>query len=319
MRLIDSSISHTFATMDWRSAIMGFKAYLILERALSEHSVDAYLSDVKKLAHFLNAEETQKNPLTVVHEDISRFIGYVHDLGLGARTQARILSGIKAFYKYLLMENMVDDDPTRLIDGPKLGRKIPDVLSYDEISIMLDAIDLSTPQGHRNRAMLETLYACGLRVSELITLKISNFFPLEEYVKVTGKGDKERVVPMGAEAIAQNIYYMDHYRNTLDVKPGHEDFVYLNRRGRSLSRVMVFNIIKDLAEITGIEKKVSPHTFRHSFATHLVEGGADLRAVQDMLGHESITTTEIYTHIDASYLRETIMNFHPRNKKTRTN
>lgn len=298
---------------------MGFKAYLILERALSEHSVDAYLSDVSKLVRFLNSEDLQKSPLLVSHEDISLFIGYVHELGLGARTQARILSGIKAFYRYLLMENMVDDDPTRLIDGPKIGRKIPAVLSYDEISVMMDAIDLSTAHGHRNRAMLETLYACGLRVSELITLKISNFFPEEEFIKVTGKGDKERIVPMGAEAIVQNKYYMDHYRNTIDVKPGQEDFLYLNRRGRSLSRVMVFNIIKDLAEKTGIQKKVSPHTFRHSFATHLVEGGADLRAVQDMLGHESITTTEIYTHIDASYLRETIMNFHPRNKKPSTN
>lgn len=305
--------------MDWKSAIKGFRAYLVLERALSENSVDAYISDVTKLATFLTQNENTKGPLVLVSSDISEFLGYVHDLGLGGRTQARILSGIKAFYKYLLMENMINDDPSRMIEGPKLGRKIPDVLSYEEITVLLAAIDLSTPQGHRNRAMLETLYACGLRVSELVNLKLSEFYPDQEYIKVTGKGNKERIVPMGAEAITQNQYYIEHYRSTLKIKEGQEDFIYLNRRGSALSRVMVFNIIKDLVALTGIEKKVSPHTFRHSFATHLVEGGADLRAVQDMLGHESITTTEIYTHIDASYLRETIVNFHPRSKKSWAN
>ena len=302
--------------MDWKSAIRGFKAYLVLERALSDNSVEAYISDVTKLASFLAQSDDSKGPLILVASDISEFLGYVHDLGLGGRTQARILSGVKAFYKYLLMENMINDDPSRMIEGPKLGRKIPDVLSYEEIGTLLSAIDLSTPQGHRNRAMLETLYACGLRVSELVNLKLSQFYPDQEYIKVTGKGDKERIVPMGAEAITQNLYYIEHYRSTLKIKEGQEDFIYLNSRGSSLSRVMVFNIIKALVALTGIEKKVSPHTFRHSFATHLVEGGADLRAVQDMLGHESITTTEIYTHIDASYLRETIINFHPRSKKS---
>ena len=311
--------SPTFGVMDWKSAIKGFRAYLVLERALSENSVDAYISDVTKLATFLTQNENTKGPLVLVSSDISEFLGYVHDLGLGGRTQARILSGIKAFYKYLLMENMINDDPSRMIEGPKLGRKIPDVLSYEEITVLLAAIDLSTPQGHRNRAMLETLYACGLRVSELVNLKLSEFYPDQEYIKVTGKGNKERIVPMGAEAITQNQYYIEHYRSTLKIKEGQEDFIYLNRRGSALSRVMVFNIIKDLVALTGIEKKVSPHTFRHSFATHLVEGGADLRAVQDMLGHESITTTEIYTHIDASYLRETIVNFHPRSKKSWAN
>jgi len=294
---------------------MGFRAYLVLERALSEHSIDAYLRDIKKLAQYLQLSENTKGPLELVHNDLNDFIKYIYELGLGGRTQARMLSGIKAFYKYLLLENMIDHDPAQLIQGPKLGRKIPEVLSFEEIDMILSAIDLSDPQGHRNRAMLETLYACGLRVSELINLKISNFYHEVEYIKVTGKGDKERIVPMGAEAIKQNLYYLENYRASLDIKPGYEDFLYLNRRGRSLSRVMIFNIIKDLAAKAGITKTVSPHTFRHSFATHLVEGGADLRAVQDMLGHVSITTTEIYTHIDTKYLRETIMNFHPRNKK----
>jgi len=305
--------------MDWKSAILGFKAYLSLERALSENSVEAYLRDVRGLATFLNNEENQIPPLAVTHTHIETFVRNIYETGLGKRTQARMLSGVKAFYKYLLVENMIDDDPTRMMEGPKLGRKIPDVLSYEEINMILNAIDLSEPQGHRNRAMLETLYACGLRVSELIGLKISQFYHEVEYIKVTGKGDKERIVPMGAEAIAQNLYYMEHYRSTLNIKPGHEDFLYLNRRGKALSRVMIFTIIKNLTEKAGIQKNVSPHTFRHSFATHLVEGGADLRAVQDMLGHESITTTEIYTHIDTKFLRDTIMNYHPRNKKVSHN
>jgi len=300
--------------MDWKSAIMGFKAFLVLERALSENSIDAYIRDVSKLVEFLNIKEIEKGPLAISQEEVQQFIKYIYELGLGDRTQARILSGIRAFYKYLLVENLVNDDPTELLEGPKLRRKIPDVLSYEEIQQMLDAIDLSEPQGHRNRAMLETLYACGLRVSELINIKISQFYIEEEYLKVTGKGNKERIVPIGAEAIKQNLYYIDHYRNHQKIKEGCEDFLYLNRRGRYLTRVMIFTIIKNLAEKVGIKKKVSPHTFRHSFATHLVEGGADLRAVQDMLGHESITTTEIYTHIDRKYLRETIMKYHPLNK-----
>jgi len=306
--------SLTFTLMDWHSAIKGFSAYLILERGLSQNSVDAYISDIKKLGHYFSPPNPEKGPLHLISDDISHFLGYIHDLGLGPRSQARILSGVKAFYKYLLVENMINQDPSGLIEGPKLGRKIPEVLSYEEVSALLSAIDLSSPQGHRNRAMLETLYACGLRVSELVTLKMSNFFPEQEYIKVVGKGSKERIVPIGAEAITQNLYYMSHYRKEIKIKPDFEDFLYLNKRGKSLSRVMVFKIIKNLAALTGIQKKVSPHTFRHSFATHLVEGGADLRAVQDMLGHESITTTEIYTHIDTSYLRETILNFHPRAK-----
>ncbi len=301
--------------MDWKSAIIGFKAYLVLERSLSENSIDAYLRDVRKLVEYLELTEKEIGPLALGRIELEAFIKYIYDLGLGDRTQARMLSGIRAFYRYLLVENLLDEDPTELFEGPKLKRKIPDVLTYDEITTMLEAIDLSTDQGHRNRAMLETLYACGLRVSELTELKLSNFFSDEEYIKVVGKGNKERIVPMGRAAIKQNTYYLENYRNQLPIKPGYEDHFYLNRRGRSLSRVMVFMLIKALAARVGIQKNVSPHTFRHSFATHLVEGGADLRAVQDMLGHRSITTTEIYTHIDTRYLRTTIMECHPRNRK----
>lgn len=303
--------------MDWISAIKGFKAYLLLERALSQNSIEAYIRDVRKLAEYLHLAEKNTNPITLQNKDIEGYLKYINELGLGPKSQARMLSGIKAFYKFLLVENLRDDDPTQLLEGPKLSRKIPTVLSVDEIEAMLRSIDLSTPQGHRNRAMLETLYACGLRVSELVELKLSNFFAEEEYIKVTGKGNKERIVPMGAEAIQQNLYYLEHYRRHQVIKEASADHLYLNRRGSHLSRVMIFNIIKDSAEKAGIEKNVSPHTFRHSFATHLVEGGADLRAVQDMLGHVSITTTELYTHMSTKYLRETIMQYHPRNKQLR--
>jgi len=305
--------------MDWKSSIAGFRSYLILERSMSVHSIDAYIRDINKLREYIEIKEMTTNPVEVNYPLMQEFIAYLHNLGLGDRTQARILSGIRAYYKYLLVENVVDVDPTELIDGPKLSRKIPDVLSLEEINSILSVIDLSEDHGHRNRAMIETLYACGLRVTELITLRLSNFYHEEEYVKVLGKNNKERIVPIAPEAIKQNLMYINSYRNKLDIKEGHEDFVYLNRRGRGLSRVMVFMIIKDLVAKAGIQKKVSPHTFRHSFATHLVEGGADLRAVQDMLGHESITTTEIYTHIDRKYLRETIMRFHPRNRNTQNN
>jgi len=299
--------------MDWKSSIVGFKSYLILERSLSEHSIDAYIRDIRKLWEYLQLQDILHNPSELNYEDLQEFILYINKLGLGDRSQARIISGIKAFYKYLLVENLINDNPTELLEGPKLKRKIPDVLSFDEVNLILNGIDLSQETGHRNRAMLETLYACGLRVSELVTLRLSNFYPEVEFVKVIGKNNKERIVPIGHEAIQQNLYYIEHYRKNLKIKPGHEDYLYLNRRGRSLTRVMVFTIIKNLVETVGINKNVSPHTFRHSFATHLVEGGADLRAVQDMLGHESITTTEIYTHLDREYLRNTILQFHPRN------
>lgn len=301
--------------MDWKASITGFKAYLKLERSLSDNSIQAYLRDVKKFVEFLNLKEINKTPLQIQSDQIQDFIKYIHELGLGERTQSRMLSGLRSFYKFLLVENLLDDDPTELFQGPKLSRKLPDVLSVEEIDRLLDSIDLSHPQGHRNKAMLETLYSCGLRVSELVNLKLSDFFIEEEFIKVTGKGNKERIVPITEAAIVQNKIYIQHYRNHINIKPGEEDFLYLNRRGKHLTRVMVFTIIKNLAVLAGIEKSVSPHTFRHSFATHLVEGGADLRAVQDMLGHASITTTEIYTHVDNKYLRETIMLFHPLSKR----
>jgi len=300
--------------MDWNTAIKGFKSYLILERSLSVHSVDAYLHDISKLQEYIELNNLDISPAKLTHRDLSGFIQFINDLGLGDRSQSRILSGIRAFYKYLLIENLVDDDPTELVEGPKLKRTIPDVLSYEEIKQIIEAIDLSEETGHRNRAMLETLYACGLRVSELITLKLSNYYADIEYIKVLGKNNKERIIPIGKEAVNQNQLYINSYRNKIDIKPGHEDYIYLNRRGKALSRVMVFTIIKKLVEKAGIKKIVSPHTFRHSFATHLVEGGADLRSVQDMLGHESIITTEIYTHVDTKFLRDTIMKYHPRNR-----
>lgn len=287
---------------------------MVLERSMSKHSVEAYTRDIKKLGNYALSREKVIQPFDMEHKIISEFILDINKLGLGDRTQARIISGIRAFYSYLLVENLVDDDPTELIEGPKLKRKIPDVLTIEEINLMINAIDLSDDLGHRNRAMIETLYSCGLRVSELITLKLSNFFPDIEYVKVLGKNNKERIVPMSKEAIHHNQLYINNLRNKLDIKAGHEDFMYLNRRGRALSRVMVFTIVKNLAKLAGIDKKVSPHTFRHSFATHLVEGGADLRAVQEMLGHESIITTEIYTHVDTKFLKETILKYHPRNR-----
>jgi len=280
---------------------------------MSENSVDAYLRDVQKLQEYLGMAGLELNPGQVTYACLQDFIIYLNKIGLGDRSQARILSGIRAFYRFLILEDLVTDDPTELIEGPKLKRKIPDVLSIEEIDAMLQLIDLSEETGHRNRAILETLYACGLRVSELVTLKLSNYYPDIEYIKVLGKNNKERIVPISAEAIKHNNYYIQNYRSKLKIQAGYEDYMFLNRRGKGLTRVMIFTIIKNLAERAGIKKKVSPHTFRHSFATHLVEGGADLRAVQDMLGHESILTTEIYTHLDQSYLRDTILKFHPRN------
>ncbi len=298
--------------MSWKAYIKGFKAYMKLERSMSINSVDAYMRDVEKLWQWSLMNVGEAMPEDMTYQQLKSFIQDIHKMGMGDRTQARILSGVKAFYKYLLIEDIMDDDPTELLEGPKLSRKIPEVLNYEEIESMLSTIDLSEEHGHRNRAMLETLYACGLRVSELITLRISHFYPEEGFVRVIGKNNKERIVPIGEEAIKQNLYYLNHHRVKLNIKTGFEDTLYLNRRGKGLTRVMVFYIIKKAAERAGIKKTVSPHTFRHSFATHLVEGGADLRAVQEMLGHESILTTEIYTHLDTNFLRETLLNFHPR-------
>ncbi len=279
------------------------------------HSIEAYLNDVHKLSDFFVETGNSSGPEKVELSDLEAFLAWLNDLGLGRRTQARILSGIRAFYRYLQLEELIDHDPTELIEGPKLHQKIPDVLSFAQIEELLAAIDLSHPQGTRNRAMLETLYACGLRVSELINLKISNLFLDVGFVKVIGKNNKERIVPIGDSAVKHIKLYLHSERlHQANIQDGYEDFVFLNRRGRPLSRVMVFNIVKATAAQAGITKNISPHTFRHSFATHLVEGGADLRAVQEMVGHESIVTTEIYTHLDIHYLRETILHFHPLNK-----
>ena len=289
---------------------------MMLERSLSENSIAAYLHDVAKLEEFLQLKELDLAPTAVTQKHLEDFILWLNELGLGARSQARLISGLKAFYKYMLVEDMTDDDPTELLEGPRLSRKIPEVLSYEEIRSMLETIDLSEPQGTRNRAMLETLYACGLRVTELTTLRLSNLFPDIGFIKVIGKGNKERLVPIGEDALRHIKFYIEGVRRAqMNIHPEHENFIFLNRRGKSLSRVMVFMMVKEAAKLAGITKKVSPHTFRHSFATHLIEGGADLKAVQDMLGHESITTTEIYTHLDTDYLRETIMAFHPRGRR----
>lgn len=289
----------------------GFKAYLQLEKSLAKHTVENYLRDVRKLQEF-NELNNQESPEKLKLDDLELFIGWLHDLGMSDRSQARIISGIKAFYNYLLMEDVLKNSPAELLESPKLSRKLPDTLSYDEIQELLGMIDLSSSGGQRNRAMLETLYGCGLRVSELTGLKLSNIFLDVEFVKVTGKGDKERLVPIGSEAIKQITIYKDQVRVHQKIKAGSEDILFLNQRGGGLSRTTVFTLIKDLAVKAGIKKSISPHTFRHSFATHLIEGGANLRAVQQMLGHESITTTEIYTHLDRDFLKNTLVEFHPR-------
>jgi len=300
--------------MSWKALIKEYEGFLKLEKGLSANSINAYLSDVDKLVQFLELEHAEYGPEELDSEQLRRFLSWIAGLGLSARTQARILSGIRAFYNYLLMEEKIQKDPTALLEGPRLDSKLPEVLSVEEIDRMLDLIDLSHPQGRRNRAMLETLYSCGLRVSELVELQISGIFRAEGFVRVIGKGNKERLVPISPRALKEIDLYLSD-RNQLSIQAGNEDILFLNRRGRMLTRNMVFTIIKELAREAGIQKTVSPHTFRHSFATHLVEGGADLRAVQEMLGHESITTTEIYTHMDKAYLREAIISFHPRLKQ----
>ena len=298
--------------MSWELYIKQFKSHLKIERALSSNSVEAYLHDVKLLKTYVEQNEQVETPVNITSKHLHNFLEFVSQLGLSAHSQARIISGIKSFYRFLLFEDVIKDDPTSLIDSPKLGRKLPDTLSYHEIEKILEQIDHSSPEGTRNRAMLETLYSSGLRVSELITLKLSNIYFDVGFLKITGKGNKERLVPIGKPALKYINLYLDGVRCHLEIQKGHEDIAFLNRRGKQLTRVMVFTIIKNLTTKAGIDKKVSPHTFRHSFATHLIEGGADLRAVQEMLGHESITTTEIYTHLDRDYLKQVVMEFHPR-------
>ena len=296
--------------MSWKSTILGFESYLTIERSLSANSVDAYIRDVKKLADF--AREKEKTELEIKRSDLSEFIYNISKSGVATRSQSRIISGIKAFYKYLIMEDYITVDPTELLESPKIGMKLPDTLSIEEIDSLIAAIDLSKAEGERNRAMLEILYSCGLRVTELIILKLSNISFVEGFIKVVGKGNKERLAPIGNTALKYLNIYINEVRNHQEIQKGHEDIIFLNRRGKQLTRVMIFTIIKKLAEKIGLKKNISPHTFRHSFATHLIQGGADLRAVQEMLGHESITTTEIYTHLDKEYLREAIITFHPR-------
>ena len=296
--------------MSWESSIKGFKSYLQIERSLSDNSVQAYIRDIKKFANY--AIPLKLNELKIQRENISDFLAELKDDEIAARSQARIISGIKAFYKYLIIEDYIKYDPTELIESPKVGFKLPNTLSLIEIDKLISAVDLSNKQGERNRAILETLYSCGLRVSELTYLKLSNIYFNEGYLKVIGKGDKERLAPIGGRALKYLTTYINEVRNHQTIKKGQEDFVFLNNGGAGLTRVMIFLIIQKLAAEIGLKKKISPHTFRHSFATHLIEGGADLRAVQEMLGHESITTTEIYTHLDKDYLRSNIIQFHPR-------
>ena len=299
--------------MDWQSGLSGFKSYLRLERSLSANTIDAYLHDVDKLRQFFISRSEDKDLAKISSDDLKDFLVWVNELGMLPPTQARVLSGLKAFFKYMVLDKQISMDPSALLESPKMSRKLPDTLSILEINKMIDSIDLSRAEGMRNKAMLEILYGCGLRVSELTGLKISNLYLDIDFVKILGKGNEERLVSTGSAATKSLYLFTDEVRLHIAVKPGKEDFVFLNKRGNPISRVMVFLIIKDLAKKAGINKNISPHTFRHSFATHLIEGGADLRAVQEMLGHESITTTEIYTHLDRDYLRETIIQFHPRN------
>ena len=298
--------------MNWTSYIKQFGNYLKLERSLSDNSIQAYVRDVEKLEQFVEMNKFNVSPLAISSKHLQGFIQYINELGMSAYSQARILSGIKAFYKYLMFEELIDKDPTSLIEGPKIGRKLPDTLDYNEIEKILSTIDLSKPEGGRNRAMLEVLYSSGLRVSELVELKIANVYFDVGFLRVVGKGNKERLVPIGREALKYLKIYLEEIRVHVPIKKDFESHVFLNRGGKKITRVMIFLIIKALAAKIGLKKSISPHTFRHSFATHLIEGGADLRAVQEMLGHESITTTEIYTHLDRDYLRQVIQEFHPR-------
>ena len=295
----------------WEVYKKGFKAYLQLEKSLSENSVEAYLHDIEKLTTYLEQTATKKAPPEIVLKDLEGFVKWISQLGMMPGSQARIISGLKSFFKYCLLEQVITADPTALLESPKLKRALPDILSFEEIEKIIAEIDVSTPEGGRNKAILETLYSCGIRVSELVNLRISCLYMDVGFIRVTGKGDKERLVPIGSDAIKYLKIYKNDIRVHIAIKPGNDDVLFLNRRGSKLSRVMVFLIIKELTKKAGIKKAISPHTFRHSFATHLVDGGADLRAVQEMLGHESITTTEIYTHLDRQFLRDTLHQHHP--------
>ncbi|MCF8461203.1 MAG: tyrosine recombinase XerD [Flavobacteriales bacterium] len=298
--------------MHWQRAILGFKSYLQLERSLSGNTVEAYLRDIGQLRTFIESTSGEETPIGLKTAQLKEFVQQIAELGLSANTQSRMVSGIRSFYKYLLLEDKIDVDPSSMLETPKIGRKLPDTLSNDEVVAMIDSIDLSKSEGERNRAILETLYGSGLRVSELTNLKISNIYFNDGIMRILGKGSKERLVPLGGIAAKRISSYIKEIRVHAKIQKGADDFVFLNRRGNPLSRVMIFNIVKKAAYDAGIKKSISPHTLRHSFATELIQRGADLRAVQDMLGHESITTTEIYTHLDRDYLRSNIIQFHPR-------
>lgn len=297
----------------WNRYIKDFVSYMKIEKGLAENSIFAYQKDVEKL--FQYATSIQKNAESISYDDLKNFIATLFDLGLSARSQARIISGVKQFYGFLLLENVIQDDPSELLEQPKIGMKLPEVLTIEEIDALIAAVDLTKMEGHRNRAILETLYSCGMRVSELINLRFSDLYFDEGFVRVIGKGNKERLVPVSPQVQKEIQIYNDHIRRHQEIKKGNENIVFLNRRGAQLTRVMIFTIIKQLAEAIDLKKNISPHTFRHSFATHLIEGGANLRAIQEMLGHESITTTEIYTHLDQRFLRDAILSYHPRNAK----
>ena len=295
----------------WEPYKKGYKAWLQLEKSLAENSTEAYLRDIEKFTQFLQHKSQLKSPSEIELADLQYFITWIGELGLSPTSQARMISGIRSFYKYCLIEKIVQNDPATLLETPKLKRTLPDVLNFEEIELIISQIDLSKPEGTRNKAILEVMYSCGLRVTEVVNLKISQLYLDVGFIRVLGKGDKERLVPIGKSAIKHIKIYLDNIRVHIIVVPGHEDILFLNKRGSKLSRVMIFLLLKDLVKKTNISKNISPHTFRHSFATHLIEGGADLRAVQEMLGHESITTTEIYTHLDREFLRDTLNRFHP--------
>ena len=309
-------INHNFSKisfkLNWAAYIRGFKAFLKLEKSLTENSIEAYEHDVEKLVQYLEFHHLELQPQDITLNVLQDFIKWINQEGMSARTQSRVISGLRTFFKYLLIENVIRDNPAELLDSPRIGRALPDTLSVDDIEKIFAAIDLSTPEGERNKAMLEVLYGCGLRVSELINLKFSELHFGDGFISVIGKGDKQRLVPIGTRAMKQIESYRHQVRSHIEIQKGQEDYIFLTKRGRKITRVMVFYIIKDLAEKAGIRKTISPHTFRHSFATHLIEGGADLRAVQEMLGHASITTTEIYTHLDRDFLRSNILQYHPR-------
>ncbi len=298
--------------MDWERSISEFKNFLRLEKSLSNNTIEAYLRDVNRFYQFVKEQETEILPVSIELNHLRDFLIWISEMGISPRSQARFISGLKAFFRYLLLNDDILSDPSELLESPRMAQKLPEVLAIEEIDELIAAIDLSKNEGHRNKAIIETLYSCGLRVSELVNLELSNLYFEYSYIKVVGKGNKERLIPISSKAIKEIKIYLNYYRSQVPVQFGHDNFVFLNRRGRQLTRVMIFTIIKNLASEINLQKKISPHTFRHSFATHLVEGGADLRAVQEMLGHESIITTEIYTHLDKNYLQQVIDDYHPR-------